>query len=74
MYKSPCFRELRKALSVVSAFKKKQAKRRLVRRQRRMMMATAPNAHMHVKKLTMEEGVCSKCLSLDRVSELGEEA
>lgn len=38
------------------------------------MMATAPNAHMHVKKLTMEEGICSKCLSLDRVPELGEEA
>ncbi|XP_041910260.1 uncharacterized protein LOC119804292 [Arvicola amphibius] len=52
-------RELHKALSVVSAFKKRQVKRRLVRRQRRMMMAAAPNAHMHVKNLTMEEGVCT---------------
>ncbi|KAK7795946.1 hypothetical protein U0070_020317 [Myodes glareolus] len=59
MQRSSGTRELRKALSVVSAFKKKQAKRRLVQRQRRMMMATAPNAHMHVKKLTMEEGICT---------------
>ncbi|XP_038173310.1 doublesex- and mab-3-related transcription factor C1-like [Arvicola amphibius] len=59
MQRSSGTRELHKALSVVSAFKKRQVKRRLVRRQRRMMMAAAPNAHMHVKNLTMEEGVCT---------------
>lgn len=37
-------------------------------------MATAPKSHMHVKKLTVEEGVRSKYLSLDRAPEPGEGA
>ncbi|XP_059108862.1 doublesex- and mab-3-related transcription factor C1-like [Peromyscus eremicus] len=61
MQRSSVIRELRKALSVVSASKKKQGiliKRRLLRRQRRIM-AAAPKSHIHVKKLTVEEGVCT---------------
>ncbi|XP_012981967.2 doublesex- and mab-3-related transcription factor C1 [Mesocricetus auratus] len=59
MERSSGTRELRKALSVVSASKKEQStqiKRRLIRRPRKIM-ATAPKSHMHLKKLTVEEGV-----------------
>ncbi|XP_051034886.1 doublesex- and mab-3-related transcription factor C1-like [Phodopus roborovskii] len=59
MQRSSGTRELRKALSVLSASKKQQStqiKRRLIQRQRRIM-ATAPKSHMNVKKLTVEEGV-----------------
>lgn len=44
-------------------------KRRLVERHKRTMAAAHPS-HMHVKKLAVEEGVRSKCLSLGGVTEL----
>uniref|UniRef100_A0ABK0LDS4 DMRT-like family C1a n=2 Tax=Rattus norvegicus TaxID=10116 RepID=A0ABK0LDS4_RAT len=52
-------REVRKAVSAVSASKKEQAtrvKKHVVRRQKGTM-AAAPKSHVHVKKLTVEEGV-----------------
>nr|XP_038955319.1 doublesex- and mab-3-related transcription factor C1 isoform X3 [Rattus norvegicus] len=53
------YREVRKAVSAVSASKKEQAtrvKKHVVRRQKGTM-AAAPKSHVHVKKLTVEEGV-----------------
>ncbi|KAL1764562.1 doublesex-and mab-3-related transcription factor C1 isoform X1 [Sigmodon hispidus] len=59
MHRSSGTREPRKALSIVSVSKREKntlIKRRLFWRQRRIM-ATVPKPHMHVKKLTVEEGV-----------------
>lgn len=56
----------------MTASKKEQAipiKRRLAHRHRGTM-AAAPPSHMHIKKLAVEEGVLSKCLSLDVAPEL----
>lgn len=56
----------------MSASKKEQAtrvKKHVVRRQKGTM-AAAPKSHVHVKKLTVEEGVRSKYLSLSDIPEL----